>query len=1101
MGAYSKNIVRTVSNNLKRYIAIVVIVALGVAFFVGLRATAPAMQASFNTYFDKLKVHDLRIMTNYGLDDESVADLQRIPDLKDVTASYFNDYEVGVGDKALLMRFEALNDGINEAQLVEGRMPEKADEIVVQHILHLYGGIKIGDTITILNEDNLADEMKYQTYTIVGSVNHPAYTFVNNETSAKGSGRLEGYFLVPKESFANKYYTEIFAHFDIDPNISRYSDEYETIRKEKIDKIKPIVESIARKRLTKIKDEASVEIRDAEAKIIDAEQKLLDGHNQLVQAETEINKGADQLKSFQQQLADGKLKYDEGLALYNQNLAQFQATIAENRANLERNQNLVENGIIQAEAGLEEIAAGLAQVDAAKTALVAAVNQNLPTPVDYQTLLNWRNTGNPMLSGDVAASIDEIEGNQAHLIDIKIQTESTLSELYANRTAIRNGFAQLEQEQANGQAALDAAKAELDASKNQLDTSTTELEKQNQTLETAQQELEKGKQTYEQSRLTAEEELAKAKEDIRKAKAELNDMTAPKAIILGLESNLGYANLKQDSSSIEAISKTVPLIFFLVAALVTMTNMLRIVEDDRSSIGLLKALGYGKLAIASKYLSYAFFLVAIGTAIGVVIGYRVLPLIIYNGGFGLQYYMAEFTPLLTFDSAALATILAIISVFVPTISVLYQMVFGAPAELMRPKAPTAGKKVFLEYVPFIWRRLNFSAKVTLRNIFRYKKRFFMTIIGIAGCTGLILLGFGLTDAITPLASTQFEQIHHYDYAINLKEKEPVTEGFENFLKENFAATLYTHQATFDAKTVGGKKQNFTLIVPREPSELGTFIYLYDTNGPLVLDDTGIVISKKLGQLVGCQPGDTITIIDPDNNEYHVRVAAITENYLLHYLYMSPEYYQQTIRSDINFLDILTVNELGDANVVDNTSEVTNQNGTEEQPQPKTADEIATELKTFPEVSGVFNSRRVSDQFTDMIVALQFITLVLIVCAGLLAFVVLFSLTSINIDERARELATLKVLGLYQRETSWYIFRENLVLTVIGALLGTVVGKLLQLYIIKTVQLDLLLFMNHIRWQSYAYSVGITFFFSLLVSVLMNRSIKKIDMVESLKSIE
>jgi putative ABC transport system permease protein len=550
---------------------------------------------------------------------------------------------------------------------------------------------------------------------------------------------------------------------------------------------------------------------------------------------------------------------------------------------------------------------------------------------------------------------------------------------------------------------------------------------------------------------------------------------------------MGFGSFENDSQRINALSYTFPLVFFLVAALVAFTSMVRIIEDDRAAAAAMVSLGYNTGAIMRKYLIYALAVAVPGTVLGIAAGHRLLPVIVFNFGYRLLYLLPPIQARLYAGLCAQALLICVASVVLPAFFVSLSLYKQAPAQLTRPKAPQGGKRVFLENLKTLWHSLSFSAKVTARNILRYKKRFAMTVAGIVGCTAIILTGFGLRDSIKSITAHQFGDIYHFSLRVTIanEAKGSQRSALDRFLtaEKEIEAWQYQRRESIEVSfRQTGEAQETTLVIPQDPENLDQFIHLATPgSGKTVsLTDRGAVITEKLASLLGVRAGDSITLEDEDDNVYQVDVEAITENYVEHFLYMTPAQYSYVFDQKLNYNTLLC--------------------RTPDLSQSR-QDELGLAILELGGVSALAYNSRVQDFYQDMISSLNVVVLVLILSGALLSFVVLFCLTGINIDERKRELATLRVLGFYEEEAAAYIFRENIVNTVIGVILGLGAGVLLHQYIIRTAEIDLVMFGKAIAWPSYVFAAVLTFLFTLFVNQVMTRDICNIDMVESLKSAE
>lgn len=550
--------------------------------------------------------------------------------------------------------------------------------------------------------------------------------------------------------------------------------------------------------------------------------------------------------------------------------------------------------------------------------------------------------------------------------------------------------------------------------------------------------------------------------------------------VLNRNSIQAYQEYGQDTNRIGAIGKVFPLIFFLVAALVSLTTITRMVEEERTQIGTLKALGYGRGAIAAKYILYGCSGAIIGSMIGIAVGYRLLPYVIITA-YGILYsHLPEILTPLQAGHAISSTLVAVLCTTLAALAACYKELRSVPAQLMRPVSPKNGKRVFLERIGFLWRRLRFSQKATMRNLIRYKKRFLMTVFGIGGCTALILVGFGLKDSIVSLGELQFGHVTIYDANIMLDVTQDTDAVYEE-LQKDATDILYIYENSFDIGKGDIIKSSY-FIVPKDKQELHKFMSLQDrrTGDKQELSEDGIIITEKLAKLLDAEVGDTVYLKESDTSRIEVKVTAISENYFMHYIYMSPSLYEELF---------------GEAPVYNcifaNLKDVSD----------KYEEAFFEKYSPMEGVSGISFTSGISDRVHNMLKSMDPIIVVLVVAAGLLSFVVLFNLNNINIGERIRELATIKVLGFYDEELAWYVYRENIWLTAIGVLLGLGLGVVLHQFVIATAEIDLLMFTRNIDLSSFVYAIVLTFVFAVLVNLAMYRKLRRIDMIQSLKSVE
>ena len=656
---------------------------------------------------------------------------------------------------------------------------------------------------------------------------------------------------------------------------------------------------------------------------------------------------------------------------------------------------------------------------------------------------------------EVESGISELKKNIAYMESVGMDTtelKAQLSNLEKTLTTINNGYNTLLKQETKTYNEIKSGRTKIENAKKKLESSKVEIA---------------------ENRKKADTEFEDAYKKIEDARKEIDELEKPEWYVLDLDSNLGYYQFSQDSERIFKIAKVFPVLFYLVAILVCLTTMTRMVEEERSELGTLKSLGYEDNQILFKYMLYALLASVIGSILGVIIGTKTIPKIIY-GMYSLMYTLGEFVSKTDLVSYFVGTLIAIGCIMLSTYSAVKKSLKEAPAELLRPKSPKAGKRVLLERISFIWNKLSFSRKVTVRNVFRYKKRFLMTILGISGCTGLIIAGFGLQDCITDMVPNQYEDVFSYDLEITFdKDNKNINKDYEEISKfKEFSKTLKADKESIELTNID-TNQTIQIIIPFEDYKDFIKIRNRRTNEYYDLNDK-VIVSEKLYKLLKLKNNDELDI-KLNNKIYKTRVGGSTENYIMHYIYMSKKEYN----SDSFNTMLVKVNNL-----------------TEE--SRKT---LSKKLKEYNSVSKLTYNSLSRSIFDDAMKNLGSITIILIVSAGLLAFVVLYNLSNINISERKRELASLKVLGFYDNEVYKYISRENTILTIIGMTLGCFIGYVLTMYLIKTCELDITMFSPKISIYSYIYSLLITVGFTILVNIATYFSLKKIKMVESLKSVE
>lgn len=623
-------------------------------------------------------------------------------------------------------------------------------------------------------------------------------------------------------------------------------------------------------------------------------------------------------------------------------------------------------------------------------------------------------------------------------------------------------------------------KTQKNTANNQIANGRKEIEDGRKKIKDARKELEENEQEYNDKKAEAEEKLADAQSKIDDARADITKIEKAKWYIQDRTDNTGYSNIFDAIKTMKNISKIFPVIFYLVAILISLTSMTRMIEEERIEIGTLKSLGYTNLQIISKYVLYAFLACVIGGVLGMTVGFYLLPNIVWIL-YSMIYTIPKFYATYQIGIGMLGILIAFICIGGATIIVTVKELKQMPAVLMRPKPPKNGKRIFLERIKFIWKKLNFSKKVTMRNIFRYKKRAVMTIVGIAGCTGLMLTGFGIKDSVIGIPDSQFGGVFKYDSSVMLQNTEGL-EDLKNYINSNENIESYVE---IDGATGKLKNENanfdVTMFIPNDKENFKNAINLIDTktNENVELSDNGIIITDKVAEFLKIGAGDNVTLVSSDDIEYNFKVDYVVKNYVSHYVYMSKQFYETNIKT-----------------YKTNMIYINNKDITDEQ-KSKMSEEILN-------IKGVSSVNMISDMMkmvSDMLNTMNYVVVILIVASALLAFVVLYNLANINIAERQREIATLKVLGFYNKEVDNYINKENIIFTIIGVVLGLVFGTFLTDGIIASVEIDKLRFLKNIEPISYVYSAAITILFSLIVNAIIHFILKKIDMIESLKSVE
>ena len=1208
-----KDFIIEIKKTMGRFVSIFFIVALGVAFYSGIRASEPSMRFTADQYFDDSKLMDLKVMGTMGLTKADIKAIGKVSGIEAVEGGYSKDVLCPVGDNEKVVHMLSMQKNFNQVSVVKGRLPEKAGECLVDEDFLSYTDLKVGDTVTFHSGDGeaLTDSLVTDTYKIVGIGNSPLYISFGRGSSTIGTGEISGFVVVDKASFDMDVYTEAYVKVSGAEEKTAFTDEYNNlsdaakeavsaieeercaVRKQEIvdeaneklaDSEKTVNEKSqeledAKKELESGKSKAAEELEkakqqltDGEAELADAKQQIADGETQLADAKAQLNDKQAQLDSAEAQYESGKAQLDQkeqelaaAEQTYLSNYAKYMPFITAGKAQIAAGRTQIADGkkqldeglapLTQLSEGLTGIEDGISQLDVGiaevqtqvkdgaalyeeyakipetertteqeayleswngvrqgmEAKLVGMQAQKTQLETTKSGLLLQMNQAGFATEADLEAQITSLTKQKADL-DAKekalLQQEQTLAaqeeELLSAGRQITDGKSQI----AAARSQLDSTKSQITDGKAQILSAWALLNEKEDTLNASkaqlasgEQELADGRSEYEQAAKEAEEQitdgqakitdgekqLTDAKQQIADAKAEIKKIENPKWYVQTREDALTeYQGYGDNADRMRSIGKVFPVLFFLVAALISLTTMTRMVEEQRVQIGTMKALGYGKAAIAGKYIGYALIATLGGSIFGVLAGEKILPFIIIYAYMILYKHLPAILVPYHMSYALQASGIAVACTLIATIASCYKELAAEPAELMRPAAPKQGKRILLERIGIIWKHLNFTWKSTVRNLIRYKKRFFMTIFGIGGCMALMVVGFGLKDCIYEIVSLQYEKVQFYDAATYMSDdiSEENRQQLHDYLDQNadIKETIEARMQKTDVKSASGKKTLY-LMVPSDNEKIEDFLSFHSrTNKDEVysLKKDEVILTEKMASLLNVKVGDELTIEDEDRGDQTVTVGAICENYMSHYLYLSPEKYEELYGVPAEY----------------NTIIYSVKDGKDDQ-----IEKIGTKLLSMDGVLNVSYTSSIEGRLDDMLRSLNLVIVVLIVSAGMLAFVVLYNLNNINITERQRELATLKVLGFYDGEVASYVYRENILLTIIGSVVGMVLGNLLHRYIILTVEVEEAMFGRQIHWQSYLYSFLFTVAFSLFVNWVMFYKLKKIDMVESLKSVE
>lgn len=1060
-----RNTFREIKKSFGRYFAILAIVALGVAFFSGLKITQSVMVHSADVYLKDLQFYDYRLVSTLGFTEENVEALAEKEDVRAAEGAISAEvlYK-DAGENERVIKMHSITEKVNKLKLIAGEMPQSADECVVDSAL--FSEDAIGSKL-VLSENNTTDDLDkfaYKEYTITGLVQSPCYIQFERGNTSIGNGRISGFAYILKDGFAVDYDTEIYIKFDEDYDI--YSDEYDSymdakeadweaytkeqadIRYEKI--VKDAQDELDEKKeeLEEKRAEAEAELESAKQQLTDGETEISDGKNQIASAKTELSAKASELQSGKDTLSSKAAELESA----SQQISGQESALAAKKAEYEQ--------------GLNAYLAAKQQVTDQRNSLEAAKAQLTENTPGYEEML-----------AQIEAGLTEVAGAEAELNAKNAELEAAAGQLSSAESQLAAAKQQIE----DGKNALAAAEAELTDGENQLAAAKEQIEEKEDQLEAAETELADGLLQYQENQSEFDEQMQDADDQIADAQSKIDEIEKPETYVLDRNTNVGYVCLKNDSGVVKGIANVFPVFFFLVAALICMTTMNRMVEEQRTQIGVLKALGFSEGKIMGKYLFYSGSAAISGTLIGYVLGIHFFPLVIITA-YGIVYKMGGIYYVSDLPLALVSLTVAVFCSVGTTWLSCHKELKEVAADLMRPKAPKAGKRVFLEHVPFIWKRLKFLQKVSVRNIVRYKKRFFMMVIGISGCTALLVMGFGVRDSVVAVADQQYEEIQLYDIGVTLKAGkmpgEADLKSLDSALEKENAAGMYAMEKTIDLVTDKGTK-SIHMVAVENPDEVGDFISLHTKKQePIAYPKEGeAVLSKKVAETYAVKKGDTILLRDSDNNEMHLKVTGICENHIYNYVYIAPESYEKQI-GDVVFKNVYV--RLPDASDIH---------------------EVSAVLMKADGVTAVTVNSDMLSRISQMMSCMNYIVIIIIICAGALAFIVLYNLNNINITERVREIATIKVLGFYPKETASYVFRENMVLTAIGCGLGLILGKWFHRFVMGEIQIDMVSFNVQINAVSYLFSVLLTMGFAWIVNCMMTGKLERINMAESLKSID
>lgn len=1106
--ALNKDFIRDILKSKGRFLSIVAIVALGVAFFTGVKSSPIVMKTSSDKYYDKYNLMDIRLISTLGLTDKDVDDIKNIEGVEGVYPTYsldaisiYNSTEKVL--KVHGLDLNKLNDKknyINQLKLIKGRLPQKSGECVLEIPKIKALNYPIGSEISLSSgtDDKLSKSLNKSKYKVVGYVETPYYLSQEKGNSSIGGGVIEGAIMIPESDFKMDTYTEIFLTVKSAKELDTYGDEYSNLVKTVTDKIENMKNKLTTRRYNEVVKKAEYKIQKQEDKLskakkdfdkgkkeyeenkLKSENEIKEAENKILDASEQIEDGKAQLKNEKkrafEQIEEGKIKLANAETDLKNGQKKYQTALKK----FNSNKKTAESEIKKAESDLEELSNQIDDLKNGNKLIEKQLQNEQLSEVERSELENKLNENLYILSvmqQKYKDGTDKLESSKSELLLGEKKLKETKATLEASEKKIANEKTKLKSSEKLAEEKFKKAEEELSQRENQIEEAKLELKENKAKLKT---ELNKAKKELQE----AEEKIADGEEKIKDAKKQIKKIEKPTLYILDRDSHQSFVEYEGCANSIDALAKIFPVFFFAVAALVCLTTMTRMVDEQRINIGTLKGLGYKTSQISKKYILYALIACLTGSILGLAIGFSVFPTVIFFA-YGMMYSIENIVYVFSIPIAIGITSLALIIIILSAYMACRKELKETPAILMRPKAPKSGKRILLERVPFIWNRFSFISKVTVRNIFRYKKRFLMTVLGIAGCTALILTGFGIKDSIEMILTGQYGTLFKYDMSLVIQSDMTDKQIYE--LRKNLSDIDEINKYEFFSYENGDIKVNnttkeITIVVPENLKKMDKFIHLQDrkTQNPIELNNKGIVLTEKIARDLGVKAGDEIELINSDDKKAKIKVSHITENYISHYAYISPENYIKLFEKDLDFNRLI---------------------GILNNPSVKIEDKLSKKLFDIETVDGITFNTASKETFHNTIKNLNYVVLIMIISAGALAFVVLYNLTNVNISERIREIATIKVLGFYDKEVSAYIYRENIILTIIGTVVGLGLGTILHKFIMVTVEIQSMMFGRVIDISSYFIAAVLTIVLSLFVNLAMFYKLRNVKMVESLKSVD
>ena len=1060
--AYLKDSKKMFKNNIGRFCSIVLIIMLGTSFFIGMNAISPEMKKTAEKYMKDKNIYDYALESNLGYKKEDVKKFEDIKNIEKAQGVYSYDALASFDQKDIVVRVSSMNSDIkmNENYIEDGRKIEKDNECYISTRLKQMYNYDIGKKIKVYrkDKDNINDALKITEFEIVGIVKNPIYLSTFYGTTQLLTGELNSFLFVKEEAFKMKDYTTVYLKSDIDENIKRFSSKYKKENKKILKDIEKVNKNIAKSKFDKIINDNSKKIAEAEGKIKSVEDSINEKYLILKNSQLQINKAITSISYY-------VAKYYKSENIYNRykekevNLSNLYTNISNlsgekhrletRNEELKKYLNVLKTEINDIQNGVEKNLYEIYNLEDESNKFVDLSKKNYQLNNEYIQ----KNTQYQNLNAEYESNKQKIQDTNKKLENFEEQKNRLQNELYVSFDSLQDLIDNI------GDNNLKYQFSQVRSGKEELNKAKTEFTNQN-----------------------IDEIIKNAKKEIDDKKEELNKFKYVIATTPLYESS-GFKALKEDIAKMSLMGKIFPVVFFIVATLVTITTITRMIEEDRKNIGVFKALGYRKEIIVRRYLIYSLLAGLIGALLGTIIGSLVILDVLYVS-YGDMYDLPELSNKFNLFYIMISFIVSLLSTVLVTWIVTIKALKEKTADLLRPQIGTTGKEILLEKIPFLWNKCSFLYKICFRNIFRYKKRLFMTLIGIAGCTALIYAGLGLQSAVNSIGNIQFSKVRPVDIEIYLNgELEPKeVEELEKDIrqKQHIKETTPVRQQSITAKANNYSKDVFYIAVSSK--EIGKYMNLKNrkTSETIKLDDEGVILTEKLAILLDVQVDDKITVKD-GGVDATLKVTGITENYLYNYIFFTPNVYERIYGKEIKYNEVF----------VNTSKELTE----------KEEIDLSDKLKENDKIASMSFRDNLEKEFKTSLSGLMIIVILFIGCASLLSFTVLVNLNNINIEERKRELSTIKLLGFYEKELESYVFRENIILTILGTLLGLILGMGILGVIIQAAEVETIFLVKDINYINLVVSIVITILFTLITNFAMRKKIKNIDMIDSLKSIE